>query len=303
MLVEDTAAFIEPLEVLKDLKRADKHRRRVAQAELEMLDALREVQLARNALQQVERTLAREVESLPVRSVGELFRRPAARSLVREIARIEAHLEAKRAKLTAKQRRLNHVEESARERDATRRSATMFRLHSGHHHLDCSAARFERLSAAQLELPVLLARKRGQRWWWYLDRFWWASDGLTATDVETMVLESDLDRKLRSDAISEARLILLGDKRVSVPEEQVSEPVRFAVWRRDRGRCVDCGSSKSLIFDHIVPMSEGGSDTALNVELRCHSCRVRLARNEMRTRVNRARAEVSAHHRAERISA
>ena len=41
MLVEDTAAFIEELEVLKDYKRADKHRRRVAQAELDMLEAMR----------------------------------------------------------------------------------------------------------------------------------------------------------------------------------------------------------------------------------------------------------------------
>ena len=63
-------------------------------AELEMLEALREVQLARNALRQVERTLAREVESLTIRSVGELFRRPAARSLVREIASLGGDIDA-----------------------------------------------------------------------------------------------------------------------------------------------------------------------------------------------------------------
>ena len=121
----------------------------------------------------------------------------------------------------------------------------MFRLHSGQHHLDFSAARFKRLSTAQLEQPALLARQRGQRWWWYLDRFWWANVELTATDVERMVLESDLDRKRRSDAIAEARLILLGDTRVSLLQEHVSEAVRIAVWRRDRGRCVDCGSGKA----------------------------------------------------------
>jgi hypothetical protein len=303
MLVEDTTAFIEELEVLKDHKRADKHRRRVAQAELDMLEAMREVQLAADALRQMELTLVREVESLPVKTVGELYRRPGARSLVREIGRVEAHLGAMRGRLTAKRRRLDHVEKSARESDATRRRATVFRLHSGQHHLDLSAARFKRLSAAQLEQPVLLARRRGQRWWWYLDRFWWPPAGLTATDIEGMVLQADLDRKRRSDAIAEARLILLGDTRVSLLQEHVSEAVRIAVWRRDRGRCVDCGSGKSVIFDHIVPTAAGGSDTALNVELRCHSCRVRLARNEMQTRVNRARAEVSPHYQDERVSA
>ena len=303
MLVEDTAAFVEQLEVLTDHKRADKHRRRVARAELEMLEALREVRLARDALRQMERTLAREVEALPVRTVSELSRRPGARALVRDIERVEAHLDAKRRIAAAKQRRLSHVEKSALESEATRRRATMFRLHSGPHHLDCAAPRFKRLSAAQLELPVLLARTRGQRWWWYLDRFWWADEGLTANDVERTVLQSDLERKRRSDATAQARLILVGDTGVPFPEEPVPEDVRLAVWRRDRGRCVDCGSGTNVVFDHIVPISKGGSDTALNVELRCHSCCVRLARNEMRTRINRARAGISPHYRDERVSA
>jgi 5-methylcytosine-specific restriction endonuclease McrA len=48
--------------------------------------------------------------------------------------------------------------------------------------------------------------------------------------------------------------------------------VRHEVWRRDQGRCVDCGSRERLEFDHIVPWSEGGSNTARNIELRCETC-------------------------------
>jgi hypothetical protein len=52
----------------------------------------------------------------------------------------------------------------------------------------------------------------------------------------------------------------------------IPERVRHEVWRRDRARCVDCGSRARLEFDHIIPVSRGGSNTARNIELRCEGC-------------------------------
>jgi len=54
--------------------------------------------------------------------------------------------------------------------------------------------------------------------------------------------------------------------------EAIPERVRHEVWRRDRGTCVDCGSRMRLEFDHIIPLSRGGSSTARNLEIRCESC-------------------------------
>jgi|SRR5438876_2767443 len=53
---------------------------------------------------------------------------------------------------------------------------------------------------------------------------------------------------------------------------KISEPVRHEVWRRDQGRCTKCGSRERLEFDHIVPVSMGGSSTARNLELLCENC-------------------------------
>src|SRR5208283_3238355 len=35
--------------------------------------------------------------------------------------------------------------------------------------------------------------------------------------------------------------------------------VRLAVWKRDGGRCVICGASDELHFDHDLPWSKGGA--------------------------------------------
>lgn len=46
--------------------------------------------------------------------------------------------------------------------------------------------------------------------------------------------------------------------------------VKLEVWRRDKGRCVQCGSEDNLHFDHIIPFSKGGSSlVAENIQLLC----------------------------------
>lgn len=46
--------------------------------------------------------------------------------------------------------------------------------------------------------------------------------------------------------------------------------VKLEVWARDRGRCVSCGATDELHFDHIVPFSKGGTSLkAENIQLLC----------------------------------
>lgn len=55
--------------------------------------------------------------------------------------------------------------------------------------------------------------------------------------------------------------------RRSVPQD-----VKIAVSVRDGGRCRQCGSTHQLHFDHVIPVSRGGANTAANVQLLCGSC-------------------------------
>lgn len=46
--------------------------------------------------------------------------------------------------------------------------------------------------------------------------------------------------------------------------------VKKEVWKRDKGRCVICGETKNLHFDHELPFSKSGTSlTAENVRLLC----------------------------------
>ena len=54
--------------------------------------------------------------------------------------------------------------------------------------------------------------------------------------------------------------------------ERIPESVRLFVWQRDEGKCVKCGSQERLEFDHIIPVAEGGGNTARNVQLLCEPC-------------------------------
>lgn len=46
--------------------------------------------------------------------------------------------------------------------------------------------------------------------------------------------------------------------------------VKLEVWARDGGRCVTCGASDELHFDHILPYSKGGTSLKVeNVQLLC----------------------------------
>ena len=61
-----------------------------------------------------------------------------------------------------------------------------------------------------------------------------------------------------------------GPSRTPIPDD-----VRVAVWARDRGICVKCGSSDNLHFDHIIPVAKGGSPFVENIQILCQQCNLR----------------------------
>ena len=54
--------------------------------------------------------------------------------------------------------------------------------------------------------------------------------------------------------------------------QSIPTAVKREVWRRDGGRCQECGSRERLEYDHEIPVSKGGSNTARNIRILCEKC-------------------------------
>jgi 5-methylcytosine-specific restriction endonuclease McrA len=59
----------------------------------------------------------------------------------------------------------------------------------------------------------------------------------------------------------------LPNQRGAIPTD-----VKQLVCHRDRGSCRMCGSNNELQFDHIIPISAGGSSTETNLQILCGPC-------------------------------
>ncbi|GAB4427782.1 MAG: HNH endonuclease [Bacteroidia bacterium] len=61
---------------------------------------------------------------------------------------------------------------------------------------------------------------------------------------------------------------------IHIPYKKVNLS-RQNIFKRDRNRCVYCGSKDSLTIDHVLPRSHGGRDTWDNLVTACQKCNSR----------------------------
>lgn len=77
----------------------------------------------------------------------------------------------------------------------------------------------------------------------------------------------DLEKQVRQEMLDSGELYGEQTKRPPIPREVVD-----AVYKRDGGRCVYCGSVENLHLDHIIPFSRGGATNVENLQLLCQKC-------------------------------
>jgi hypothetical protein len=134
----------------------------------------------------------------------------------------------------------------------------------GEHHYD-------RIAEAQEHDPQFLATWRDRSYWWYDDAFYWTTAGAyNADDIKALLHTRQRNRERELDhahAVLAASTSPATRNRKPIPRD-----VRKAVWERDEGRCVECGSDFDIQYDHIIPFSMGGASTVENLQLLCARC-------------------------------
>jgi len=155
----------------------------------------------------------------------------------------------------------------------------VFRLHyefrvptrgSSYWYRRVSVEEYEHIRESQRSLPQCVLRAQGRSWWWYQGEFYHENDGYTSEEVRLLLWERDQKKRRKVERL---RKELLSDRAIEqAGRERIPEDVRIFVWKRDGGRCVQCGSQENLEFDHIIPLARGGSNTARNIQLLCETC-------------------------------
>jgi hypothetical protein len=135
-----------------------------------------------------------------------------------------------------------------------------------------SGRAFRALRARQLDQPVGLCDAGRRRYWLFEDRVYWEDDGLDGADVRALVRERELRTRRRLErahavAATAAKPPAAGARRRPIPRE-----LRIAVWQRDGGACVACGSRFELQYDHVIPLALGGATTPENLQILCAPC-------------------------------
>ena len=131
---------------------------------------------------------------------------------------------------------------------------------------------FARLEESIREQGIALLGHDGDEnlWWLGGEELYWADQGLGAADVEVLLW----DRRRRQEArLSRLHKIRDREQRVEAARRQrIPEEARNFVWHRDEGRCVGCGSTEDLQFDHVIPLARGGGNAVDNLQILCGSC-------------------------------
>jgi len=126
------------------------------------------------------------------------------------------------------------------------------------------------LEKATQQQPTLITIFE-EPFWLYQNLFYRAPLDLDSEEILLLIKEQELKKTKKLEKLR--KLTEVSDQLDKASSrERIPEEVQMFVWRRDEGKCVKCGSQENLEYDHVIPVSRGGANTARNIQLLCEPC-------------------------------
>lgn len=163
------------------------------------------------------------------------------------------------------------VYEAGREEGALKKGDVIVMLHTDPEYIKEWRAERARIEAEadrkkQEERQARLEREQEERRQWQAGAEEREKEEI-ARALKERQRKRELEKQVRQELIDSGELFGDQTKRPPIPRE-----VADAVYSRDHGRCVYCGSTENLQFDHIIPFSKGGATSLENLQLLCQKC-------------------------------
>ena len=142
---------------------------------------------------------------------------------------------------------------------------------SGTPPLEITAERLIQIRTGEDQEPQYVATHRDRDFWRYGETFYWTTAGAYGPDdIKALLFNRE---RCQQRELEHAHAVMATS---AEPTERKREPipreVKLAVWERDEGHCVECGSDFELQYDHVIPFSMGGANTVENLQLLCARC-------------------------------
>ena len=132
---------------------------------------------------------------------------------------------------------------------------------------------YDKLSFYASESDILPV-KTETGWWLFKNNSYSLKKNAVFADeqVRLLILDDFDEERIYFEKLKNKLESLNKNKDSAFPRPAIPEAIRIEVWRRDSGQCVKCSSRENLEYDHIIPISKGGSNTTRNIELLCEAC-------------------------------
>lgn len=134
-----------------------------------------------------------------------------------------------------------------------------------------SRSEFQERLDFQRQYPRPVAKISGRRYWHYQNRFYWENEDLSSDQVYALITTRE-QRRTQQIERAQAIVAMGSHPRGSAPRTRIPDDVKHYVWTRDGGTCQGCGSTDEIQYDHIIPVSKGGSSNVENLQILCGPC-------------------------------